>query len=122
MRIPLFTTIALSLALPVATPVAAQTLTPDYFAIERCAATYRRLSQIDGEAINGYPGKPPVWEKKTQAAVARLKARGEEPDETEMWIGIGYVNLDFESAILAGRMKRPDIVKLADACTAKWKF
>ncbi len=122
MRIPLLAA-ALLLALPaVATPVAAQTLTPDYFAIEKCAATYRRLSQIDGEALDGYPGKPPVWEKKTQSAVARLKARGEQPDETEMWIGIGYANLNFEDAIIAGTMKRPDIVKLANACTATWKF
>lgn len=108
-------------ALP-ATTARAQTLSPDYFAIEKCAATYRRLAQIDGEAMNGYPGKPPVWEKKTQSAIARLTARGEQPDETELMLGIGQANLNFEDAILAGTMKRPDIVKLANACTAKWAF
>jgi hypothetical protein len=121
MRIPLLAA-ALSLALPMATPVAAQTLTPDYFAIEKCAAAYRRLSQIDGEAIDGYPGKPPVWETKTRAAVARLKARGEQPNDTEIWLGIGHANLIFEDAFIAGTMKRADVVKIANACTAKWKF
>ncbi len=121
MRFPLLAA-ALSLALPMATPAAAQTLTPDYFAIERCAAAYRRLSQIDGEALDGYPGKPPVWEQKTRAAFARLKARGEQPNDTEIWLGIGHANLNFEDAIIAGTMKRPDFVKLAIACTAKWKF
>jgi len=114
--------LAALLTAAVVTPAFAQTLSPDYFAIEKCAATYRRLSQIDGEALDGYPGKPPVWEKKTQAAVARLKATGEQPDETELWIGIGYANLNYEDAILAGTTKRPDIVKVANACTAKWKF
>lgn len=103
-----------------AMPAVAQTLSPDYFALEKCAATYRRLAQIDGEAMNGYPGKPPVWEKKTQAAVARLKATGEQPDEGELWLGIGQANLNYEDAILAGTMKRPDIVKVANACTATW--
>ena len=114
--------IAAALSAAVVTPATAATYSPDYIAIEKCAATYRRLSQIDGEALDGYPGKPPVWEKKTQAAVARLKATGEEPDEGEMWIGIGYANLIYEDAILAGTIKTPDIVKTANACTAKWKF
>jgi|GEM_PF-5326145 len=110
-----------AVALP-ALATAAPTLSADYFAIEKCAATYRRLSQFDGEAVEGYPGKPPIWEKKTQAAIARLKATGEQPDETELWLGVGYANLNFEDAIIAGTMKRPDFVKAATACTAKWKF
>ncbi|MDP2245160.1 hypothetical protein [Pseudomonas sp.] len=123
MRLPLLAA-ALSIAatLPMATPAAAQTPTPDYFAIERCAAAYRRLSQIDGEALDGYPGRPPVWEQKTRAAFAGLKARDEQPNDTEIWLGIGHANLNFEDAIIAGTMKRADIVKVANACTAKWKF
>ena len=37
----------------------------------------------------------------TQAAVARLKARGEQPNDTEIWLGIGHANLNFEDASLA---------------------